>query len=336
MLAAPFLLLHCGGPDFEVVSERRILMDTYVAINVYAPRGSDQQAIRQQLDLVWRRTAALDSLFSNYRDDSETAHINHRAGQQPVKVSPVMFGLLQRAQEISALSNGAFDITVGRLVELWGFGRETAVPAPDSLAAYLANVGSAFMHLQPNDSTIGFDRPGIHIDVGGIAKGAIIDSIYQMLAEAGYQDFMIDAGGDLRMRASDLTAGRRNVWITHPRREGSFLARFKLDNGAVATTGDYERFFLREGRRYHHILDPKTGMPSDKAVSVTVVAQDAVTADALATAFFVMGPNSSLALARQLPGIEAMIVTEDGNGLRFHLSDSLASQVHFLDSQSEP
>ncbi|MFQ5627675.1 MAG: FAD:protein FMN transferase [bacterium] len=310
-------------------------MDTYVSISIYLPRNAPRKQCEKDLEQIWQEMSALDSLFSNYRDDNEISAINKNARKREVAITQRTLEMLKTAQRVSEITNGAFDVTVGSLTKTWGFGRDPTVPTQKEIDADLESVGFRFLQLDTIDSTIKFSKRETRIDVGGIAKGAIIDAAYHSLQARGYRDFLIDAGGDLRMAASGLTSGKRNIWVVHPRRPGEFLARFPLDNGAVATTGDYERFFVENGKRFHHIIDPSTGYPSSRAVSATVVAPNATMADAFATAFFILGPKSGIALAEKLPDIEAMIVFEDNQELHPRFTQYLANKVEILNNTSD-
>lgn len=330
-----FILLQaCGQPKFEIIESQKILMDTYVFIRIFLPKGSTKTKAERDLECVWQEIVALDSLFSNYRDDNEIAAINKLAVEKSCKISQRTLELLLKAQSVSEVTSGAFDITVGSLTKLWGFGREPAVPSPLAIENLLKSVSFKFLQIDTLVSTISFRKANTEIDIGGIAKGAIIDAAFNTLRKLDYTDFLIDAGGDLRMMTSDLTAGKRNIWVVHPREQGEFFARFQLDNGAVATTGDYERFFIEKNKRYHHIIDPSTGYPANRAISTTVVAPDATTADALATAIFILGPAKGIALAEQLSNIEAMVIFEGSEDLDIRMTQKLADKMVFLNKTS--
>ena len=325
----------CDQPEFEVAQGQKILMDTFVSVRVFLQGGQDKAPAEAAIADAWHEMARLDTMLSSYRDDNEMARVNRAAHAGPAALSQEMLAILKRSLELSGQTAGAFDVTVGELTHLWGFGRKPAMPASEQIAQALSGVGFRFLQLDTIGSTIQFSRENTELDLGGIAKGAIIDAAFGILKDAGFDDFLIDAGGDLRMSASTLTAGKRNVWVTHPRKQGEFFARFELDNGAVATTGDYERFFYEEGKKYHHIIDPATGFPSHQAVSTTVIANDAMTADALATAFFILGPQKAIAIAEQLAGVEAMVVFENGQHLEALATKNLAPKIQFLDTDAK-
>lgn len=329
------LSISCQTAPFEVVKANRVMMDTVVSIHLFLPPGRSRSAAQDALEAVWRRIAALDSLFSNYREDNEVAMLNRLAHTVPVMVSARMYAVLRKAVEVDSLSKGAFDISVGGLTAAWGFGRQPAVPPDEVLQKAREGVGRGMVQFNTVDSTLVLPHAATRIDLGGIAKGAIIDVACRMLQEAGFRDYLVDAGGDLRMQSSRLTAGQRHIWITHPRRDG-FFARFRQDTGAVATTGDYERYFEQNGKKYHHVINPFTGYPARKAISATVLAQDAMTADALATALFILGPREGIALAERLPGLEAVILAEKKGRLVYSVSSGLADRLEIVDGEAQP
>ncbi|MCI0693673.1 FAD:protein FMN transferase, partial [candidate division KSB1 bacterium] len=313
----------------QTIQESRVLMDTLVSINVYTHDPAAEPPIRRAIAAAYAEMARLDSLMSSYRQDSEVAAINRcGAAGSEMEVSADIDTVLRAAQWAAQISAGAFDVAVAPLLRLWGFGTDSAgVPAPEKIAACLPLVNFHNMELANvatngaagiEKSSVRFGQPGMAIDLGGVAKGYAVDRGLAVLAQAGIHDAMITAGGDLRTVASPMTSGRRYIWIRHPRAPGSdtvddattgadektFLGRFRLDAGAVSTSGDYERFFIKDGKRYHHIIDPRTGYPAAQAVSATVMAKTSIQADALSTALFVLGPERGIALADSLPEIE--------------------------------
>lgn len=182
------------------------------------------------------------------------------------------------------------------------------MPGPTLLQHQLQWVGTD--HLKIDGHRIQFDSPKVKIDFGAIAKGYAVDAAIEVLVKNGISDAMVNAGGNLRTLGSNLTKGQRRVWIKHPREKNLYFGSFPMDEGAVATSGDYERFFIADSIRYHHILDPKTGYPARGCVSVTIKAPTAMEADALSTAIFVLGPDKGMALINRLPNTEGIIIFE--------------------------
>jgi len=319
-------------------------MDTLVSINVYFANPADEPSIRRAMAAAFAAMSRLDSSLSAYRDDSEVAKINREAATvKGVRVSSDMDSVLRVAQWAAQISNGAFDVTIAPILRLWGFGTDSlGLPAPEKISARMPLVNFKKLDISAalNDKNrlVRFHQPSMAIDLGGIAKGYVVDCGLDILKQAGIHDAMITAGGDLRSMASPLTSGRRYIWIRHPRaenpdsvqndeKEKTFFGRFRLDAGAVSTSGDYERFFFEEGKRYHHIIDPHTGYPAARAMSATVTARHAVVADALSTTLFVLGPERGMALADSLPDVEALIIYGDGEKLSWRATKALKKKL---------
>jgi len=319
-------------------------MDTLVSINVYAAKPANEPAIRRAMTAAFAEMSRLDSLFSAYRADSEVAKLN-QATAAGVAITSDMDSVLQMAQWAAQISNGAFDVTVAPILQLWGFGTDSlGVPAPEKIAARMARVNYenlVIVHdLVNQKNSVTFRQPEMAIDLGGVAKGYVVDRGLAMLRQAGISDAMITAGGDLRTITSPLTVGRRYIWIQHPRplnparafepdgAANSFFGRFKLEgDAAVSTSGDYERFFINDNKRYHHIIDPHTGYPADRTISATVIAGTSVQADALATTLFVLGPQRGIALADSLPAVEAVMIYRNGDELKWEATKTLREKL---------
>ncbi len=348
---SPILLWGCQQ-KVQTIQESRVLMDTLVSISVYTQNPAAEPAIRRAIIAAFAEMARLDSLLSSYREDNEVAAIN-RCGAEAdeMEVSADVDTVLRAAQWAAEISAGAFDVTVAPILRLWGFGTDSAgVPAPEKIATRLPLVN--FHNLVLADAATNgafgiakrrarFRQPGMAIDLGGVAKGYAVDQGLSALVEAGVRDAMITAGGDLRAIASPMTSGRRYIWIRHPRvdtvsnttigaEEKNFFGRFRLDAGAVSTSGDYERFFIKDGKRYHHLIDPHNGYPATKAVSATVMAKTSIQADALSTAIFVMGPEQGIALADSLPEVEAMIIYLEDEKLQWRATKALQEKLEIF------
>jgi thiamine biosynthesis lipoprotein len=211
-----------------------------------------------------------------------------------------------RSDTIWRKSSGAFDIAVQPLIEAWGFdGDEPAIPTADALQ--FARERSGWRHIAFASDGRVKKSPGARINFGAIAKGYAVDRAVAVLRERGITDALVNAGGEIR-----ATGGEWQVGIQHPRSPSELLAVVDLHGRSIATSGDYEQFFEKDGVRYHHIFDPSTGAPARRCQSVSVIAGDDMTADALATAIFVLGPKSGLELLHQYPDIEALIVDDQG------------------------
>jgi thiamine biosynthesis lipoprotein len=287
------------------------------------PDGT-QRAI-EALDLV----DTLEDRLSFFRPESQLSEINRRATEESVAVEPGLFQLLGEAVSLYHQTEGALDITSTPLWECWGFARrEGSLPAPEDIDAARQQVGGDKVELDDERKTVRLRCPGMRLNLGSIGKGYALDRCAETLDLAGIGDFLLHAGG-----SSILTRGRSlasppgwPVGIPHPLRPGQRLAEIRLIDRALATSGSRAQSFVHEGRRYSHILDPRTGWPAEGLLSVTVVAEKASTADALSTALFVMGPERAAQFADDHPelGILLILPTRQPPGYEtrlFHLED---------------
>ncbi|MCR4438774.1 MAG: FAD:protein FMN transferase [bacterium] len=323
MLSA--LLVACAR--HEPVQETRVLMDTFATITVY-DRDKSREAMLRAVDAAFEGMLEVELRTSCYRDSSEVSKVN-RAAPRPVEASPLLCACLEEARRVSLLSDGAFDVTVGPLMRLWDFlSDHPRVPDSAAIRALLPLVDFRRVHLEAG--RVWLDEPGMALDLGGIAKGLAVDVAIDSLRAHGITDAMVDARSNLRTLASALTAGKRRVWIRHPRDNSKLFARFRMDEGCVATSGDYERFFMSDSLRYHHILDPHTGWPARSCASVTVIANSAMEADALSTALFVLGPERGLALAERLPGVEAVVLIDNHGSLEWQATAGLRDRLEVV------
>ncbi|MCI0357860.1 MAG: FAD:protein FMN transferase, partial [Planctomycetaceae bacterium] len=286
------------------------------------------------LDLVER----LEAQLTVYRDTSAIVAINRRAFREPVAVEPRLFDLLARAVELSQATGGAFDITSGPLSKIWGFyRRQGSMPAAAEVAAALALVGSDKLTLNHAKRTIRFQQPGMELNLGAIGKGHALDRAAEVLTTAGIRDFCVHGGNssvlargfrisDFRFQISEeqsessfsqseiqnlkseIDAGW-SIALRHPLKPEVRLAEFRLVDQALGTSGSGTQFFHYRGKRYGHILDPRTGWPADKVLSATVIAPTAEQADALSTALYVMGLEAAREFLAARPEIAALLVT---------------------------
>ncbi len=301
----------------------------------FSPMGTDARLVvraeglddgRRMLRPAVEAVQKVERLMSTYRPDSELTRLNQQAASRPVAVSPDTLATLKQAVEMSRLTGGAFDATCAPLRTLWRrAAAEGRTPSKEETREALAKVG--YRNLAFEDGKVKFLNPGMKIDLGGIAKGYAIDAAAGEMAAAGASVGLVDIGGDLRLLGRPEPGGRWHIQVqpVEGMQEDLILA---LPACAVATSGDYRRG-LRIGERwFSHIIDPRTGWPVLNVSSATVVAEEAVTADALATAISVLGPQDGVALVDSLPGTECLIMSrrEDGS-LRWHLSAGFESFI---------
>lgn len=310
------------------VSEE-FLMDTLVSIKAY---GKDEETLKKGVHAAFaemRRIAELADGFPGEGTDaaraSDVCRINSRAGKLPVRVQADTMAMLVLAQRYSELSRGAFDVTVGPLMELWGFGGKTPrLPEPERLSAALALVGNRDLVLDRERGTAFLRRAGMKIDLGAVAKGYATESALRVLQRHGIDQALIDAGGNVRVLGLSPRGGGWSIGIRDPRNAEAVAAVLKLEDASAVTSGDYQRGFEEGGKRYHHILDPRTGYPAAHNASVTVVTRDAGLADVLSTMFFVLPPDRALEFAGAMERVELVLIGADG---RIRHSASLGDRI---------
>ncbi|MDR1959067.1 MAG: FAD:protein FMN transferase [Planctomycetaceae bacterium] len=265
----------------------------------------------------------LENRLSVFRPGSEVCDLNAAAGKQPVQVSGELFSLLSRCQEFSRMTDGAVDVTSSPLWRLWGFSRRSGkIPASDEITRTRQYVGWRHLTLDDSARTVAFERPGMEISFGCAGKGFALDSASEQLEEAGIGNYLFHGGlSSILARGTRFPSEKNNGWtvgIADPVRPGRRLAEIRLCNEALGTSGSQSQFFYHKGRRYPHIIDPRTGFPADKALMVTVAAPHAATADMLSTAFFVAGPEKAEEYCHAHPGTAAFFVLPEDrkNGVR--------------------
>jgi thiamine biosynthesis lipoprotein len=293
-------------------------MTTPVALELWA--DSEQQGERLWLS-VFAEFTEVDEVMSRYREDSELSRVNREAADHPVPVSQPLFEVLSKAHEISAMSEGAFDISFASVGYLYDF-RERRQPDDNAVEAGLERIDYRDILLDGDDGTVRFRKPGLMLDLGGIAKGYAVDQGIRVLQRAGVRHARLSAGGDMRL-LGDRRGRPWMVGVRDPRHPEKQAVVMPLSDTAISTSGDYERFFIDdEGQRVHHILSPSTGRPVGEVQSVTIVGNQAMTTDALSTAVFVLGAKQGLELINALEGIDAVIIDEHR---RMHYSQGLMS-----------
>lgn len=308
------IILYLSLHKKEAVDFRyaRMQMGTIVEITA-SSSNADETSISEAAEAAFHEIERLEALFSSYRNDSDVSRINAAAGKQPVKVDLEVISVIERSIEIARISGGAFDPTVGVLGRIWSFSGDKSmkIPSRDKVAALLELVNFEAITIDSENSTVKFDKEGLQINLGGIAKGYIVGKAAEVLKRRGVKRGMVKAGGDMVVFDTENGAPFK-IGIQHPRDPNMIVGEVTFHNEAVATSGDYERHVIWDGIRYHHILDPSTGYPARKSRAVTVVAVDPTITDALSTAVFVMGPEKGMALVESLHGVEGLIIDNMG------------------------
>jgi thiamine biosynthesis lipoprotein len=292
------------------------IMGTRCTVELWS---TDRAVGNAAIDAVFEEFRRIDRLMSTYKPDSEISAVNARAAQSPVKVSREFYDLIAQSIEYSKLTRGAFDITYASVGYLYDY-REQVHPDDARIAAALPGINWRHIELLPARMAIRFRRPGVRIDLGGIGKGYAVDRGIAVLRARGIERAMVNAGGDTRI-IGDRFGRPWMVGIRNPDDEGKVALRLPLEDAAISTSGDYERYFEEDGVRYHHILDPKTGKSARKVRSVTVITDTATRSDALTKSVFIMGAEAGIAFINTLPDVDAIAIDPTG---KVHYSRGLA------------
>ena len=308
MLAAP-------GAYADWVGDARPLMGTEVSVYLWS---DDPEAGRQALEEVFHEAGRIDELMSTYKDGSEISKINREAANRPVVADDELLELIQRSLDISVLTRGAFDITFDSVGQHYDF-RERQRPDAGVVESKRALIDYRLVKLNSRAGTIAFGRDGVRINLGGIAKGYVVERGIEILRHRGIRNAIVTAGGDSRL-LGDRRGRPWMVGIRDPREDGEVAISVPLADEAISTSGDYERYFEEDGVRYHHIIKPSTGEPATGVRSATVFGPDAVITDALSTSVFVLGVDDGLTLIGALPDYESIVIDADG---RVYYSDGL-------------
>ena len=321
-IALPFLLLKgalLAAPlSADWFSEQAEVMGTRIGVELW--HDSEQEA-QQAIDAVITEFQRLDRALSPYIESSELYRVNQQAAHQAVKISREFFSLIQTSLDYWQLTQGAFDITFASVGYQYDY-REGVKPSDQAIAEALPLIDSRLLTLDAEAVTVRFENKGVRIDLGGIAKGYAVDRGIEILGQHGIEHGLISAGGDSRL-LGDHRGRPWNIGIQAPRKKPGLAAVLPLSETAISTSGDYERYFERDGIRYHHIISPKTGRSASELRSVTILGPNATRTDALSTSVFVLGLEKGLALINSLDDVEAVIIDNRG---KMHMSNGMQDQ----------
>ncbi len=301
-------------------------MGTLVTITAVAPT---EEAAQRAVTAGFQEIHRLEEILSTWIPASDLSRVNAAAGREPVRVAPEAFLLIKRSLEMAALTEGGFNIAVGPAVDVWSVTERAHIPTTNELTSLKPLVDLDQIRLDEQAGTVFLTRAGMRIDVGGIGKGFAVDLAAAVMRAAGASAGVVALSGDIKTFGRMPVGERFRFGIQHPRKEGTILASLELENEAISTAGDYERYFERDGVRYHHILDPQTLRPARLCQSVTVIAPEGTLADGLDTGIFVMGAERGMALVERLPDVEAVIVDDAGKVL---VSSGLKARLRIEDA----
>jgi len=301
------------------IARDEAIMGTAIQVELWS---DDPVAGRDAIDAVMAEMHRIDASMSPYKPDSELSRINRDAPHAPVPVGDEMMALLECALHFSTLSEGAFDITYASVGHLYDY-RAGVRPDDATLERARAGIGAHHLRLDASTRTLRFGHPATRIDLGGFAKGHAVDRAAGILARHGIRHAIVSAGGDSRV-IGDRRGRPWTIAIRDPRRAGEVVALLPLEDVAISTSGDYERYFEQDGVRHHHVIDPTTGRSPSSVHSVTILGADGLTTEALSKSVFVMGLERGMRLVESLQGVDAVVVDAAG---RLHYSQGLTNPV---------
>lgn len=304
-------------------------MGTKITLVAYTTPELDETKIGPALTKGYQEIRRLERLMSTWIEDSEVSRINAAAGKDFVEVGPETFAVIDKSVWIGKASGGVFDITFEAMHGLWKFdnGGASEIPPKSAIEKARKKIDYRVIELDPKRSGVRLAKPGYAINLGGIAKGYAVDSAARVIQEQGVNAFIVQAGGDLYVKGKKPDGSRFRVGIRDPRgkNDQDFFAVMEVEDHAFSTAGDYERAFVQKNKRYHHIIDPRTGYPATASRSVTIWAKDAFTADAIDDAVFILGAKKGLELVESIDGAGAVIVDDKNN---VTISERLGSFVY--------
>ncbi len=315
LLALLMAVLFATPSSAAWYSRQAAIMGTRIGVEVWHLNEAQAQ---QTIDEVMAEFRRLDEALSPYIETSELYRVNREAAQGPVKISQEFFDLIETSLAYSRLTDGAFDITFASVGYQYDY-RQGIKPSDEAIAQSLPLIDYRLVKLDRQHLSVSFAKPGVHIDLGGIAKGYAVDRAIQILQRHGIRNALVSAGGDSRI-LGDHRGRPWNIGIQAPREKQGLAAVLPLSETAISTSGDYERYFERDGVRYHHIISPKTGRSAGELRSVTILGPNATRTDALSTSVFVLGLQAGMALIDSLDEVEAVIIDSQGG---MHMSKGL-------------
>lgn len=297
-----FLLITISCSQNKIHKRTAIIMGTTIEVQI---RGENQPNADQAIDRVFKEIRSLDTLFSTFLKDNPTWKLNHTDAKEIV-VNDEMFSVLKKCDEYWKLTGGIYDAAIGNVIDLVGF--EKGSPhLPSSLQVKTALEKTGWKHVKLIEPNIVVKPTDIKISFNACIPGYAADKAATILTDYGIKEFLINTGGEIFAKGNDWKVG-----IQHPRKKDAMLGAINAGGIGIATSGDYQQFFKQNGKKYTHIFNPNTGMPADQSEAVTIIAKDAITADALSTAVFILGPKKGIELIERLSGVEGMVVDTTG------------------------
>jgi thiamine biosynthesis lipoprotein len=329
LLAITGVIIGCANSRLfsaKPYKETRFLMDTIIEVTAYGPNA--EEAVKA----AFAEFQHLHDITNNFDENSQVSKINQMAGKSKVKVDAKLVDILQRSAVFSDKLDGTFDVTIGPLTALWGIGHKgDYVPAQADIDKVLPLVNYRLVEVDDSAGTVYLPKEGMQLDLGGIAKGYATDQAIEVLKAQGIKSALVNAGGDVRIIGNKPDGKPWRIGVQDPRNSEGVIAKLALtDWDTMESSGDYQRFFMKDGVRYSHLLDPRTGWQPKEVASVTTVNNSSTEGEFLGKAIFVMGVEKGLELLKKFPGTEAIIVTVDGKTIT---TPGLAGKVELSTEQ---
>lgn len=316
--------------DNNFITEDFFALGTIIQIKVF---DVDTQKAKKAIDESIARVTEIENKMTINKDDSEVIEINSNAGENGVQVSYDTFYVIKKAGEYGRFSEGAFDLTIEPIVKLWGIGTKQArIPKDEEIISTLSLVNYKDVMLDETNNSVKLEKKGQAIDLGAIAKGYAGDEIKRILMDNGITTAFINLGGNVVTLGNKLDGTSWKIGIQNPvEKRGNHIAVIEVIDKTVVTSGNYERYFIEDGKRYHHIINPKTGYPAEEGViSSTIVADSSIDADALSTAVYVMGLDKGLDFIENMDKVEAAIITKDN---KIYITSGLRENIKISNPQ---
>lgn len=314
----------------ELIQKQRWLMGSPFTIQVYAPLDTKQELILQWIELAFAEISRIEDLLTDFRA-SPFNDINAMAGIRPVKVNREIFNILELSLQISRDSDGAFDISYASVGHLWRKASNAGIPpSQEALNRAKSFVDFRKIEMNPLTQEVFLPQSEMKIGLGGIGKGYAVDQAFHLLRHLGLDNFDVNGAGDIHVHSSPAAPRPWRIGIRNPLAEKNIaMGQLQIQNGAVATSGDYERFFRHRGIKYHHVLDGRTGDITQGVTSVTVMATSTVTADVCATTAMALGPQKGIEFLERKRGVSGFLVTTDG---KVHKTQNLKEPQFFAET----
>lgn len=332
LLLLPGILLFEGCTHQENFERQKTHMGTFAKITCI---GENKDFCSSVIDEAFEEIGRVENLLSKFKESSEISILNN-SGTKPIKIGEETLQVLKEAKQFYEISGGAFDISISPLLELWGFyDRDKVITelSDGDIKEKLNLIGSEKIIIDKDNFRVNFELPGMAVDLGGIAKGYAVDKARDVMLNLGVKNALVSIGGEIYCIGEGIEKKGWNIGIRHPLEPNKIIAAINLKNKAVSTSGTYENFVEIKGRRFGHIINPRTGYPVENdLVSVTIIADDCTTTDALATAVFVLGKENGLKLIKKYKA-EAVLISKDKDGLNIWVSENLKKNIKEYNSQ---